>query len=307
MLRFANFIGVFLCVYCLTSFAQTVEKEYERFEIYNRTFQFFEEKNRSDLSYQTNIIKKHLLNRIEKKLKDESPEMKAMIFALSLGDFETANLLKNKINLDLTSPSINNTILEYTQVDDQWLPRQIRWFHENNINLDTILNQQPSGSPINLSDCEMYIENLAYHSKEAVLTLIQLKPELLNKRNPYTGRTVLFSALHKADLLNALITTGVDLDVLDDEGNSPLIIATIRGYYRNALILVGYGAKTDIPFQDRLYYLSDEKEKEIIYENILDFLMRSPRSLNENKNNIMSPALRRSKESIILLLKKLRD
>jgi hypothetical protein len=306
MLKFVNIIGTLLCVYCLTSFAQAVEKEDERFEIYNRTFQFLEEKNRSDLSYQANIAQNHL-NRIEKNLKNESSETKAMIFALSFGDFETANLLKDKANMNPTSPS-NNTILEYTQVDDQWLPYQIRWFHKNNINLDCIMliNERPGGVPIVLLDCKMYIEYITCsYNKASVLTLIQLKPELLNKRNPYTGQTVLFSALHDTNLLHALINTGIDLNVLDNEGKSPLIKATTSGDYGCALILISYGAKTDIPFQDKLYYLSNEKEKEIIYDNILDFLMRSPRSLNEDKNNKISPALRRSKESIISLLKKL--
>jgi hypothetical protein len=145
------------------------------------------------------------------------------------------------------------------------------------------------------------------YNKASVLTLIQLKPELLNKRNPYTGQTVLFSALHDTNLLHALINAGIDLNVLDNEGKSPLIKATTSGDYGCALILISYGAKTDIPFQDKLYYLSNEKEKEIMYDNILDFLMRSPRSLNEDKNNEISPALRRSKESIISLLKKLHD
>jgi ankyrin repeat protein len=308
MLKFVNIIGKLLCVYCLTSFVQAVEKEDEKFEIYNRTFQFLEKENSSDLSYQASMVKSHL-NRIEKNLKNESSETKAMIFALSFGDFETANLLKNKANMNPTS-SPNDTILEYTQVDDRWLPHQIRWFHKNNINLDCIMliNERPGGVPIVLLDCRMYIEYIAFanNNKASVLTLIQLKPELLNKRNSYTGQTVLFSALHDTNLLHALINAGADLDVLDNEGKSPLIKATTSGDYERALILISYGAKTDIPFQDKLYYLSNEKEKEIIYDNILDFLMRSPRSLNEDKNNKISPALRRSKESIISLLKKLR-
>jgi hypothetical protein len=103
MLKFISIIEILLWVYCLTFFVQAVEKENEKFEIYNRTFHFLEEKNCSDLSYQADMVKKHL-NQIEKNLKNESSETKAMIFALSLGDFETANLLKGKANMNPTSP-----------------------------------------------------------------------------------------------------------------------------------------------------------------------------------------------------------
>jgi hypothetical protein len=85
-------------------------------------------------------IKKNVLETIENKLCHVAPELKELVYALSCGDFQTADILKDKTDIHAADNEGQNILLFYAttpETDDY--PAQVHWILRNGINIDFLV------------------------------------------------------------------------------------------------------------------------------------------------------------------------
>jgi ankyrin repeat protein len=232
----------------------------------------------------------HLKNDIENYLKNYSSELRALVYAIACGDFQTADLLKNEVDIFTTDSEGKNLLLLYAAVPhSKDFAEQINWLISNGIEIDVLVSvwntteKRSDGSLIQYTRYDTYLESVVT-DELALGTILFLRPDLSDKQNPLTGITPLGHASCQEIAygpIDLLLSYGVEIDAQDKKGNTPLILATIYGQYRNAILLLSYGANPDICF----------KHNNRDYKNILDYLISSPISVediqfeNSKKNN----------------------
>ena len=224
---------------------------------------------------------------IENSLKESSQAMKSLVYAIACGDYKTADTLKNKVDLHSTD-SMGRNILLFYATRHQYaaapqtanMPEQLAWLINNGIDIDVLvyigeeIKRQPDGMLQKYKRFDTYIEKLT-GDIIALGTAIQLRPDLADKRNPFTGITPLGQAARSETSygpIELLTSFGVDIDSKDINGHTPLIHAVLFGNYRNGTLLLVCGANPNLAFKH------NDKE----YTDVLDFLLHSPHSKNED-------------------------
>jgi hypothetical protein len=220
-------------------------------------------------------------NDIENHLKDYPSKLRTLAYAIACGDFQTADLLKKEVDIFTTDSEGKNLLLLYAAVPySRDFAEQINWLISNGIDIDVLIyvwttrERQPDGSLIQYERYDTYIESVISNDL-ALGTILFLRPDLADKKNPLTGVTPLGHASYTEIIYNPIdiiLSYDVEIDSQDKKGYTPLILATIYEEYRNAMILLSYGANPDIYFKHR------NKD----YKNVLDYLISSPKSIAEN-------------------------
>jgi hypothetical protein len=247
------------------------ETDYSRTDAFLKIVEEFDNKK---------MFHHHLKNDIENHLKNYPSELRALVYAIACGDFQTADLLKKEVDIFTTDSKGKNLLLLYAAVPySKEFAEQINWLISNGIEIDVLIyvwsttEKQPDGSLIQYERYDTYIESVVANDR-ALGTILFLRPDLSDKKNPLTGITPLGRASYTEIIYNPidiLLSYDVEIDSQDKKGYTPLILATIYGQYRNAMILLSYGANPDISFK------CNGRD----YKNILDYLM-SPSSIEEN-------------------------
>lgn len=271
--------------------------------LYDKTDSFLELEE-EEFVHDRRSARRNLKEIIANDLPNESEETKECIYALACGDIKTADLLKDKANLKARAINGDSAFLKHAHNENvSTFSKQIRWCYKNGINLDCMMQKRvvAGGEKVD----EMYIEHISYNP--AVAALIELVPELLNKRNPYNGQTAIFRASN-TETLRIFLNAGAELDIIDNAGETVLIRSVLRSEYENAILLISYGADSKIPFE-----INDSPgdSRKTVYASLLDFLLNSSRSHNEdkdlleNRETLRSKRTQKPKEALIALLKRL--
>jgi ankyrin repeat protein len=221
-----------------------------------------------------------------------SRETKELGYALASDDFETANSLADRADLNAKTPDGDNFLYccAHYGVSDIVYPRRIQWLINHGLNIEQMVycgihgSQQDDGSFKETRIYETLIENNV-NDPYAIFYLAEEYPDIVNQKNPATGKTPLGKAAYSGynNSIEVLLAYNASIDLPDDEGNTPLIIAVIHQNYSTALLLISYGAKSDIPFRISEYDPQIGRTKDVEYKNILDFLLRSRNSIDADK------------------------
>ena len=248
-------------------------------------------------------------------LKELPPKMKEFVYAFALGDFDTVEELKSKIDVLLKDKHGDNILLHHAMGEKKHYNKQLRWLIANGVDIDVM----------NYMGDKSFIEFLVSYDHFALQTAISMRPELADKRNTSTGRTPLFhAAIHDKDgalegrglhdkpgTIEFFLSHGADINAKDHNGWTPLWTAILAGRYRNAILLVAYGADPNISIE-----MGIGSSRYAKYANVLDELLNSNRSRREDEQGenygrtgggVQAKVEMFAKKSLIVLLKKQKE
>ncbi|MDR0610758.1 MAG: ankyrin repeat domain-containing protein [Planctomycetaceae bacterium] len=291
--------SVFVCQYWMIPFLFFVfviiligiEPIYSDEPIYSKTDLFLQEWDQDE---QKN---KDAARSVYKKRIDAfsylSRETKELGYALASDDFRTADSLADKADLNAKTPDGDNFLYccAHYGVSDIVYPRRIQWLINHGLNIEQMVDcgihgsLQDDGSFKEMRIYETLIENNV-SNPYAIFYLAEEHPDIVNQKNPATGRTPLGRAAYSGNnnSIEVLLAYNASIDLPDDKGNTPLIEAVIHQNYSTALLLVSYGANANIPVTVNEFNQATGNTDLVKYENVLDFLVRSTRSIEENKH-----------------------
>jgi hypothetical protein len=268
-----------------------VRKHYKIFEETDRYFETIDKQ----LAQDNYDAREFVRNQIFVK-PDCSEETKKLVYAITAGDYCTADSVKEKADLNYKDKYGNSVLLCYTNrrigAD---LSEQVVWFINNGIDTGQIVYRgergtlQPDGTFKEWKEYELFSESLIYDSS-ALSVLIRMRPDLINVHNPHNGRTLLMSAAGSAndrtglEILEILLANNADIEAKDDNGHTPLVYAITNGNYPNALLLLSYGANSKISFKINEYSKEKGQMFSNEYRDISDFVQNSLRTSWEENN-----------------------
>ena len=217
---------------------------------------------------------------IDTKFKDCPSDLKSLVYAVAFGDFETADSLKDRVDLNAVD-SLNRNILLFQAVnpESKLFSEQIRWVVKNGIDIDVLVYSgrtqelQSDGSYKTIQNYKTYIEWVSGNPQNLEI-LLHLCPEFVHKRNPTTGQTILgkiAASPRSAPSIEILLASETQ-EINWNNIHNPVVQAVLAGEYGNALLLLSHGARHEIAFE----YQGES------YASILDFLKRHPRSIKED-------------------------
>jgi hypothetical protein len=165
--------------------------------------------------------------------------------------YKGEGVLKNYLALDDPFISrLKNKISEIDNITNKEFLLAIA--QEDNIKLSEYY-KDAENIPWNAEIMGSYAPHLAVSlGKVKILKqLVEYNPEILNMEGKYKKRTPLFSAVKRCRMkaIEYLISKKVNLSHIDNEGNSPLIIAAKNKCFGGVLLLSSHGA--DIAFKNK--------------------------------------------------------
>ena len=135
---------------------------------------------------------------------------------------------------------------------------------EDNVKLEEYY-REPENIPWNAEIMGSYAPHLAVTlgKIEILKKLVEYNPNILNKVGKYKKRTPLYSAAKrcKMEAIEYLISKKVDINHIDNEGNSPMIIAAKNNCYGGLLLLSSRGADTNHTNDDKKNVFSYIKKR----------------------------------------------
>lgn len=274
-----------------SSISTLPRKHYEIFEETDRYFETIDRRRSLDNYNDREFVRKQIF-----KMTDCSVETKKLIYAITTGDYCTADSVKEKADLNYKDEAGNSVILCYTnQGIGADLSEQTAWFINNGIDIGQVIylgesaRLQPDGTLKTWKEYELFSERLIRDSR-ALSVLIRLRPDLINVPNPHNGRTLLMRATDSGnehnglEILELLLANNADIEAKDENGYTPLVYAITAGHYSNVLLLLNYGANSKISFKINEY---SSKKRQLFcneYCDINDYIQNSLRSLREDNN-----------------------
>lgn len=290
-----------------------LRKHYEIFKETDRYFETIDKQQTLDNYNNREFVRKQIFVK-----PDCSVETKKLVYAITAGDYRTADSVKEKADLNYKDKYGNSVLLCHTnQGIGADLPEQVVWFINNGIDIEQIVYRgergsiQPDGTFKDWREYELFSEKLLYNL-EAVSVLIRMRPDLINVHNPYDGHTLLMRAADSAnditglEILELLLANNANIEAKDFEGYTPLVYAITTRNYPKALLLLSYGADSEISFKINEY--SREKRQKFCnkYCNINDYLRNSLRLLQEDNdwNQQLSKGELSGKELVLMNAKK---
>jgi hypothetical protein len=262
-----RFILILFCIIILSSgFVGSQETDY------SDTLAFLAEQNQDMIRDQTRINESKRWQ-IEKHLKHLSDDTKKFIFAVACNDFQTADKLFDKADLNAADNYENSVILYYTDITlDNLSTRKISWMIDKGINFDKL---NYVGIVMGEPKYETFIEHISWNPIPLLLYLDRF-PEKVNLANPQSGQTALGNAARggRIESIRLLLSYDANINLSNTLGETPLVQAVIYQEYEAALLLMSYGAETNIDFSFR-------SKK---YHSILDFLLYGPHSRHDAEN-----------------------
>jgi ankyrin repeat protein len=219
-------------------------------------------------------INKNKCWEIEKHLKHVSDDTKKFIFAVACNDFQTADKLFDKADINAVDNNGNSAILYYTDItQDNLSTRKISWMIDKGINFDKLLY---IGIVMGEPKYETFIEHISWNTAPLLLYLDRF-PEKVNLVNPQSGQTALGSAARgdRIASVRVLLSNGADPNLPNACGETPFLLAVLGEHYEIAILMIGYGAKTNINFSFR-------SKK---YHNVLEFLLYGPYSRRDKESH----------------------
>jgi ankyrin repeat protein len=266
-----RFILVLFCTIILSSDpAGSQETDYSDTLAFNASVL---EKQSQDMIHDQTSINESKRWQIEKHLKHLSDDTKKFIFAVACNDFKTADKLFDKADLNAVDNNGNSAILYYTDITlDNLSTRKLSWMIDKGINFDKLLY---IGIAMGEPKYETFIEHISWNPSPLLLYLNRF-PEKVNLANPKSGQTALgnASSYNRLESVYVLLRFGADPNLPDAHGETPFIQSVIHENYEIAILLVGYGAKTNISFSFR-------SKK---YRNALEFLLYDPYSCRDDED-----------------------
>ncbi|MDR0611524.1 MAG: ankyrin repeat domain-containing protein, partial [Planctomycetaceae bacterium] len=266
---------------------------------YSDTLAFLAERNQDMICDQKRINESKRWQ-IEKHLKHLSDDTKKFIFAVACNDFQTADKLFDKADLNAVDKNGNSAILYYTNItQDNLSTRKISWMIDKGINFDKLYYV---GIVMGEPKYETFIEYISWDPIPLLLYLNRF-PEKVNLANPQSGQTALGYAARydRIESIRLLLSYGADPNLPDTCGKTPFLQAIIGKHYEIAILMTGYGVKTNIDFSFR-------SKK---YHSILDFLLYGPYSRRDEESykeeTLKSIRERQNeplKQALILLIQK---
>jgi ankyrin repeat protein len=260
---------------------------YEIFSETDRYFETIDKQQTLDNYNNREFVRKQIFVK-----PDCSIETKKLVYAITAGDYRTADSVKEKADLNYKDKYGNSVLLCHTnQGIGANLSEQLLWFINNGIDIEQIIYRgergtlQADGTMKTWKEYEMFSESLIYDSRSLRL-LIKKRPDLINVHNPHNGCTLLMSAagsgndINGLEILEILLANNADIEAKDFEGYTPLVHAITNRNYPQALLLLSYGANSKISFK-----VGENSEKgEILNEycDIYDYIQHSLRSLGQD-------------------------
>ncbi|MDR2115089.1 MAG: ankyrin repeat domain-containing protein [Planctomycetaceae bacterium] len=261
--------------------------------------------------------------RIE-KFPNISDKTKELAFALACDDFETANALADQAEINSKIHHLGSSFLFHCiqfGANDLTYPGRIRWLLEHGIDTNSMIyvmhrsTLQEDGTYKENIIFEIPIEHYAGYST-IVAEIIARNPESVNQKNPNTKQTALGTSavLGYKETIELLLAQGASIDLPGKNDETPFVQSIKHLRYDVALLLISYGADANIPFTVREFNQVTGNIDLVKYENALDFLLRSIKSIEESKHyeekdqkGDYSPTVIRlnAQKALITLLKKL--
>jgi hypothetical protein len=286
-------------------------KRYEIFKETDRYFETIDKQQALDNYNNREFVRKQIFVK-----PDCSIETKKLVYAITAGDYRTADSVKEKACLNYKDKYGNSVLLCHTNHGiGADLSEQVAWFINNGIDIGQILYRwergslQPDGTFKTWKEYQMFSEKLIYNSRD-LSVLIRMRPDLINVHNPHDGRTLLMSAAGSVneitglEVLEILLANNADIEAKDENGYTPLVHAITSRKYPNALLLLSYGASCKISFKINEYsegrmYLNE-------YNDMNDYIKNSIHSLRQDKdwNQQQSKGKLSEKELVLMNAKK---
>jgi ankyrin repeat protein len=261
-------------------------KHYEIFEETDRYFETIDKQQALDNYNDREFVRKQIFVK-----PDCSVETKKLVYAITAGDYRTADSVKEKADLNYKDKYGNSVLLCHTNRGiGADLSEQVTWFINNGIDVGQVIYRwergslQPDGTFKTWKEYELFSERLIYNSR-ALSVLIRKRPDLINIHDPHDGHTLLMRAADAADLeiLEILLANNANIEAKDDQGYTPLIYAITEGNYPNTLLLLSYGANSKISFKINEYSREKDQYFRNEYHDINDYIQNSLSSLREDK------------------------
>jgi hypothetical protein len=270
----------------LSNPAHAADPDYSRTESYLKRKEAYEQQNKLP-SYE-----------FHKKRIDEFPNIsdktKELAFALACDDFETADALADQADINSKIPLLGESSFLFHCIqfgaNDLTYPGRIRWLLDHGIDTNSMIyvmhrkSLQDDGTYKESIIFDLPIEHYIGYPTIAAEIIIR-SPESVNQKNPNTqqtalGRSAVFGYKETAELLLAL---GASIDLPGKNDETPFVQSVTHLRYDVALLLISYGADADIPITVKGFNQVTKNIDSVKYENALDFLIRSPKSIEENK------------------------
>jgi hypothetical protein len=262
-------------------------KRYEIFEETDRYFETIDKLQTLDNYNDREFVRKQIFVK-----PDCSIETKKLVYAITAGDYRTADSVKEKADLNYKDKYGNSVLLCHTNHGiGANLSEQLLWFINNGVDIEQIIYRgergtlQADGTMKTWKEYEMFSESLIYDSRSLRL-LIKKRPDLINVHNPHNGRTILMSAAGSGndsnglEILEILLANNANIEAKDFEGYTPLVHAITNRNYPQALLLLSYGANSKISF--KVGEMSKNGEILNEYCDIYDYIQYSLRSLGQD-------------------------
>jgi ankyrin repeat protein len=227
------------------------------------------------------------------KFPNISDKTKELAFALACDDFETADALADQAEIN-SKTSLGSSFLFHCiefGANDLTCPRRIQWLLDHGIDTNSmiyVINRselQEDGTYKESVIFNLPIEHYTCYPT-IVSAIIARNPEAANQKNPNTkqtalGRSAVFGYPETIKLLLAL-EASIDLPGENDE--TPFVQSVTHSRYDEALLLISYGADADMPITVKEFNKVTKNIALVKYENALDFLVRSPHSIEQDKD-----------------------
>jgi hypothetical protein len=270
----------------LSNSAQAADPDYSRTESYLKRKESYEQQSKLP-SYE--FHKKRI-----DKFPNISDKTKELAFALACDDFETADALADQADINSKIPLLGESSFLFHCIqfgaNDLTCPGRIRWLLDHGIDTNSMIyvmhtsTRQEDGTYKECIIFDLPIEHYTYYPT-IVLAIIARSPEAVNQKNPNTkqtalGRSAVFGYKETAELLLAL---GASIDLPGKNDETPFVQSIKHLQHDVALLLISYGANADIPITVKGVNQVTKNIDSVKYENALDFLVRSPISIEENK------------------------
>jgi hypothetical protein len=229
------------------------------------------------------------------KFPNISDKTKELAFALACDDFETADVLADQADINSKIPLLGESSFLFHCIqfgaNDLTCPPRIQWLLDHGIDTTNSMiyvihssELQEDGTYKENITLDIPIEHYTYYPR-IVAEIITRSPETVNQKNPNTkqtalGRSAVLGYKETAELLLAL---GASIDLPGKNDETPFVQSIKHLQYDVALLLISYGADANIPFTVREFNRVTKNIDSVKYENALDFLVRSPKSIEETK------------------------
>jgi hypothetical protein len=292
------------CPEILSNLAQASDPDYSRTESYLKRKEAYEQENKLPL-YE--FHKK----RIE-KFPNISDKTKELAFALACDDFDTADTLADQAEINSKISHKQERVFDKDALADQaktplessflfhciqfgandlTYPGRIRWLLNHGIDTNSMIyvihssELQEDGTYKESIIFDLPIEHYTCYST-IVSEIIARSPESVNQKNPNTKQTALgkSASLGYTETAELLLALGASIDLPGKNDETPLVQAVKLSQYNVALLLVSYGAEADTPITIKEFNQTTKNTGLVKYENVLDFLVRSPHSAEQNKD-----------------------